>query len=93
MRCFAYSRYDVVGVWPGSAQDLGEESALAGNDSLPVNKDFELSPPTPLKFNGRIKGITDGGSETRCLGGRRASRLSVDDSDIHSPEYSTLRSL
>jgi hypothetical protein len=70
LHCFSYSRYDVVGVWPGSAQELCQESALSGNDLLPVDKDFKLPPPTALKFNGRTQGITDGDSETRCLRGR-----------------------
>ena len=69
LHCFTHGRHDDDVVWLGSAQELCHKSALAGNDLLPVDKDFKLPPPTALKFNGRIQGITYRGSETRCLGG------------------------
>ena len=80
---FAYSRYDVIGLRPGSAQELGKKSAPAGHDWLAVDDDFELTPPSLLEFNGSIQSIMDDGSETRCLPGYCSSRLTVDDSDVH----------
>ena len=87
---FAYRRYDVVGVRPGSAQELGEESALSRNDLLAVDDDVELAPPSLLEFNVGVQSSMDVGSETRCLFGRCTSPLTVDYSDVHSVEYSSL---
>ncbi len=89
----AYGRYDVVGIRPGSAQELGDESALSRNDLLAVDDDVELAPPSLLEFNVGVQSSMDVGSETRCLCGRCTSRLAVDDSDVHSVEYSSLLSV
>jgi len=89
LHSFAHNRYDVFGVRPGSAQELGEQSTLSGNNWSTVDEDVELPPPTLFEFDGSPQSIMDEGSETRCLCGSRTSGLAVDDSDVHGEEYSS----
>lgn len=84
LHCLAHSRYDILGVRPGSAQQLREQSTLSGNDQSAVDDDVELPLPTFLKFDGSTQSIMNEGSETRCLFGSRTSGLTVDDPDVHS---------
>jgi hypothetical protein len=93
LHSFAHSRYDVLGVRPGSAQELGEQSTLSGNDWPAVDDNVELPPPTLFELDGSPQSITDEGCETRCLCGGCTSGLAVDDSDVHSEEYSSSSSL
>ena len=67
LHSFAHGRYDVLGVWPGFAQKLGEQSTLSGNNCSAVNDDIKLPPPTLFELNGNPKSILNEGSETRCL--------------------------
>ncbi len=90
---FAHSRYDVLGVRPGSAQELSEQSTLSGNDWSTVNDNVELPAPTLFELDGSSQSVMDQGSETRCLCGDCTSGLAVDDSDIHSEDYSSAPSL
>ena len=84
MHRFAYSRNDVLGVRPGSAQELGEQSTLSGNDWSAVDDNVELPASTLFELDGSPQSITDDGSETRCLCCSCSSGLAVDDSDVHN---------
>ena len=81
---FAHSRYDVLGVRPGSAQELSEQSTLSGNDWSTVDDNVELPAPTLFELDGSSQSVMDEGSETRCLCGDCTSGLAVDDFDVHS---------
>ena len=81
---FAHSRYDVLVVRPGSAQEFGKQSTLSGNDGSAVNDDVELPLPTLFELDGSLQSVMDECSETRCFCCGRTSGLAVDDPDIHS---------
>jgi hypothetical protein len=56
---FAHSSHDVLGVRPGSAQELGHQSTLSRNDGSAVDKNFKLPPPTLFEFHGSPQIILD----------------------------------
>ncbi len=88
---FAHRRDDILGVWPGFPKELGEQSALSGHDRVAVNEDVELpSATTWLELDMRLHGVLDVGSVTRCPGAE-ASGLAVQDTDVHSVDYSSPR--
>lgn len=84
LHSFAHSRYDVLGVRPGPAQEFGKQSALSGNDWLAVDDDVKLPSPTLFELDGRPQSVLDEGSETRCLCGDRTSGPAVDNPDVHN---------
>lgn len=80
----AHGGDDVVGLGPRTAQDLGEQAALAGDDRPTVDDDVELPVPSLLELDRRFQLLANEGSETRCLFSGVTSGLAVDDLDGHA---------
>ena len=74
LHSFPHSRYDVLRVRPGPAQEFGKQSTLSGNDWSAVDDDVELPSPTLFELDGRPQSVMDEGSENAYqLYGRSAS--------------------
>jgi hypothetical protein len=74
LHSFPHSRYDVLRVWPGPAQEFGKQSTLSGNDWSVVDDDVELPSHTLFELDGCPQSVMDEGSENAYqLYGRSAS--------------------